>query len=72
MGGIPYVVFVDASRNIVTDHLGLWTNTEEMSSIWNETLAICSQDPRSTLFIDRHWLVRRVVQMRSLLFSLPM
>jgi len=40
VGGIPYVVFVDANGNIVTDHLGLWTNMEEMSAIWNQTLAI--------------------------------
>ena len=37
--GIPHVFYIDAEGNIEFDRKGLWTNMDEMSEVWNQTLA---------------------------------
>ncbi len=37
--GIPHVFYIDAEGNIEFDRKGLWTNMDEMSQVWNQTLA---------------------------------
>ena len=37
--GIPHVFYINADGNIEFDRKGLWTSHEEISLVWNQTLA---------------------------------